>query len=105
MFVLRDECDNCETCTNCGAKQTPHLICDSCGYDDCDVLYPVDDGDELCTDCLLEKVKEEECDYNIDDEGEETWVYNGETYTDEYALDDKILDDYYEMTVEDYLCT
>lgn len=99
MLVYYDDCKQCEICTNCGAKHTPHLICENedCGAD-VDILYCLDDT-MLCHECIANILQ----DYSslvIDDDGNEHeyYIVDDEEYTCvaefEGCLECETLDDY-----------
>ena len=57
MVETRDECVHCGMPSlgkSCPNRSVTHYICDECG-DEVDELY-IDEGDELCKDCLIERV-------------------------------------------------
>ena len=53
MRKTENDCVGCPTyCADCGARNALHFYCDVCG-DETKLYYF--DGEELCSDCLLEK--------------------------------------------------
>ena len=60
MIRLEDECVDCPAEMGCMGKSCPnrnvqHLYCDSCG-EEYKELYVLD-GEELCSDCVLERLE------------------------------------------------
>ena len=55
MTVYENDCVGCEVCYRCGAKKTPHIICDECNEEK-NAIYDYE-GEELCIDCIEQRLR------------------------------------------------
>ena len=55
MVRIENDCVGCEPhCISCGKDETPHYYCDKCDNEE-DLYYF--DGEELCIDCIKDKLQ------------------------------------------------
>lgn len=91
MTRYENDCVDCGlTCkgSDCPNRHAPHYYCDKCGYED--ELYDFD-GQELCKDCLLEKISVTDDSGCCDECGEDDIdVYE---YEDRHLCEDCLFDE------------